>query len=247
MSIDASNPVAPFIAQALEILQTQTNAASALAEKVIHADNTAKILHEIRDERETADENILKFREFKAQICERLLAAESQIEDYIVKAGLIDTTPVDIEAATAEYKALVAQIKSMKDVVVSLAGNAEIALPPVPTPMPGVRKGASSASQGGTAVRRPRFSTIKVDGVDIFEMKGDKRVSTASVVAAHLTKELKVTVDGAKLREAIFAAAGTNDLASLNGKPIEFVFNVEVGEESKNLNIVAIPATGAGA
>lgn len=232
MSTDTSSAASPtydpFVQSALDLIKKETEQANNLADKVIHADNGLKLLHEVRDEKETTDENILKYRHAMEQMNLKVLEFQTKIEEYILANNLVDNTPVDVPAVTEEYKTIKARVKAMLSVVSSLPGGAE-AVKDI-TPVKGIPGTRASSSGGGTGVRRPRVSSVKCNGEDIFIEKDGKNVTNMTVLATHLSKELGVKVESGDLRDAMFAAAKTEDLSTLNGAPFSFSVSLKDSE-----------------
>jgi len=241
---------APFIAGAQATIVTETEAANALAEKLIHTDNAFKAIYEVRDETVTADENINKYRIYVADLEAKMEAAAKQIEDYIVAQGLVDTAPIDKDAVTAEYKAIAARVKGMVTVLSTIPGGSEV-LPQLPElkSIPGTRTGRAGA---GAGTPKLRLASITCDGTDVYQDVTDaktsevKRTVTLSILAAKLSKENSVKVEPKDLIAALFAAAGTQDMSTLAGKPVEFFFEVTSKDGvSKNYALTVTPAAKA--
>lgn len=238
------NPMASVFAAFAEQYEIVAAQANKLADQLNHAGNTTKLVHEVRDDKETTDETILKYREWYSQVNEAILKNQAAVEAHIVSAGLIDTTPVDVPTATTQYKELKTQANAMKGAIKVFPGHEDVldkltALQPVS----GVRVGTGG---GGTGIRRPRLASITVDGDEVFTTVkakdgSDKKVANFTNTAIHLGKINNVKVDSEAIRSAAFAAAGTEDLATLNGKPISF--NFSVGDN--NYAIVATPSVAS--
>jgi hypothetical protein len=204
--------------------------ANPLAEKVINAGNANALVHQYRDDADTTDEKVLAYREAMNQVNLRILDWQSEIEKYIVAAGYVSTEPVDVEAVSAEYTAFKTQIKAATSMLKNLpGGEAVIAELPELKNLPGTRQ----ASGGSTGTARPRVSevAVKAAGEDWYTAlsgKGPKdkegnetHVSNFSTLARYFSKS-ETPLDVPALHAAAFAAAGTEDLSSLHGVPIEF-------------------------
>lgn len=242
-TVAAVNPYEALITSGMDTLRSESAAYNVLAERIVHADNAVRLVHEYRDDAETEDPNIVAFRDFKEKLLANLAAAETKIETYIVDNKLVDTTPIDVAAATEQAKAKAKLVKELKTVLSNFPGGTE-ALSELPelTKLPGVRAGGSTGA-GGTGIKRPRLTSITVDGVNI-EKDGK---STTGILAAHLTKAEYVTATGGEittsfLQEHLYAAAGVSDLSTLKGRPIEFSLAVKKGEAEETLSIVAVPS-----
>ena len=226
-----------FFSEAKSQVAALIASANAVADKVVNAGNAAALVAEVRNTSD--DAQIVAFRVWLDKANNAILAKELEIDKYIVDAGMVSTEPVDVEAETANFKTLDAQIKGIVGALKSIpGGDAVVTDLPERKTLPGSRKSSTGA---GTGVKRPRISHITCDGVDVFKTTGEgadaKTQANLTVLAAHLTAETKTKVEVSDLQTALFAAAGTDDLSSLNGKPVEFVVNV--GE--RNFSIVATP------
>lgn len=242
MSFDA------LISEALNTIREQTEAGNAVADKVIHADNANKLLAEVR---ETSDDpEIVKYREFLENAYAQLAESEKKIDDYILSQGMVDTTPVDVEAETTKWKEISTTVKAMTNAIKTLPGFDETKLADIPElkSLPGTRK--ASTSSGGTGVKRPRIASIAVtypDGTttDIYETKDGVNNSNLTVLAKSLASTYKRKVEVKDLQAALFAAAGTDDLNTLDGKPVEFAYSVPKSDNpedgSYNLMVKVTP------
>lgn len=224
-----------FIEAAAAFLPSQIEEANALATKLLNANNSVGLLHEYRDSEETTDEKILAYRAYVEQADNAILAAQAKIEEYILSAGFIDTEPVDVASVTQQYKD---SAKLVTDSIKFLSNLPEAAttiekLPPL------LKVNGSRSTATGKPINRPRVIEITLDGEEVFNVDKDgKKIVTMSVLALHLSKITKVKVEGTALREAMFAAAKTTDLSSLNGTPIDFSFSVA----DKNYAVHVVPA-----
>jgi hypothetical protein len=241
-----------FVTSAVDVLTEQINSANSVADRVINAENQNKLIHEVRETNEDIPE-IVEFREWvnKAQLAiEKRTAA---IDQLIVERGLVDTAPVDVPAETENYKTVAAQVKAMLSTLKMLPGGEDAAknLPELKS-LPGVRK-SSGTSGGGTGTRRPRLSAITVDyqdgngPVDVFETKVDEQtkeshnVANLTVLSKVLSSKFKTKIEVKGLQDELFAAAKTDDLSSLDGKPVEFP--VTIPGEGDTSTIVLVTAT----
>jgi len=234
------NPFGSLIEAAKATLVTLIGENNGRANRIKSAGNVAALIADVRDNSETTDENILKYRAFFEQANNAILDAQKKVEEYIREAGLVSTGDVDVDAETAAWKAVAEQIKSARTLVKNLGGEDSLADLPEIVGIPGTRAGGS----GATGVRRPRFQEIKfsVAGSDewttVGETKGEgdeaKFVTNLTMLAGILgDKDHKV---GSKdLQEALFAAAKTEDLSTLGGTPVEFAFTV--GEKNYLVNV----------
>ena len=221
----------PMLAGAIALAEQYVTEANTHADKVIHAGNATLLLHQVRDEADTDNADILQYREAIDQINNKVLDLQKWVEAKIIEAGLVDTAPVDEDAERAAYKAARDQFKALGEMYKTLTGGTAIPVAVELKNLPGTR-----ASSSGSGTLRPRVSEVSADGVKL-QGKGPKAkdgsdtfVSNFSVLAAYLSKVADRKVEVSDLHAAAFAAAGTSDLSSLNGTPIEFVYNVEMND-----------------
>lgn len=246
-----------FINVAKVTLAEQIAEANTVADRVINADNQNKLIHEVRETSD--DETIAKFRSWFDQANARIEAEVAKINQYIVDQGLVSTAVVDVPAETQNYKDLATNIKAMQSTVKTLLGNDDekfkaLELPELKS-LPGVRKsGGSSTSGGGTGTRRPRLSAITVDYgdgnvVDVYETKPgengqpERHSATLTLLAKTLSEKFKTKVEVSSLQGELFAAANTDDLSTLEGKPVTFPVTIKgEGDTSTIVNVTATPS-----
>jgi hypothetical protein len=244
-----------FIDVAKVTLAEQIEQANATADRVINADNQNKLIHEVRETSD--DEQIAKFRNWFDQANARIEAEIKKIDQYIVDQGMVSTATVDVPTETENYKALATNIKAMQSTVKTLLGYDDekfkaLELPELKS-LPGVRKsGGSSSSGGGTGTRRPRLSAISVDYgngdvADIYETKPgengqpDRHSATLTLLGKTLSDKFKTKVEVSSLQSELFAAANTDDLSTLEGKPVTFPVTIK-GDDNTS-TIVTVTAT----
>ena len=244
MTTETTTTLSPMLAGAVALATQHVETANAAATRVINADNATALLHQVRDEIETTDENILKYRAAMDQIELKRLEFQSQIEKYITDNGLVDTEPVDVEAEKAAYREAKTQYDALKGMF-KLLTNEDLPVSVELVKLPGTRAGGT-----GSTTLRPRVSAVKVDGT-LIQGKGPKDkntkedtfVSNFSVLAAHLSKVTDRKVEVSDLHTHAFEAAGTKDLSSLNGKPFSFVYNVEMNDAENTVHTFNIEIT----
>lgn len=206
------------------------------ADRLRSAGNSAALLAEVRDEKETEDVNILDYREMREKALAEVLSWEKDIEEYIRNAGLVDAPTVDVEKETAAWKAQHSTVKNMMAVLTSLAGDDGTRELPEIKGIPG-KSGTTSGNSGGTGITRPRFQSIRysVAGSDkwteVFQVdeKDDgtrEQKTSLTILALALNKTYKSNVSASDLHGPLFEEAGTKDLKSLKGKPVAFAFSV---------------------
>ena len=237
-----------------EFLTAQIPQLNALVQRLQNADSTLKLVCEYRDSAETEDPMILAFRKFREDQLAALAAAEEKVEAHIVEAGLVDVTPVDVDAVTAEAKDIKSQIDGMLGALKAIPGGTEViaALPEI-AKIPGTRKSAGTSTGD---IRRPRLSSITVDGENISETVNGKVVSSMGVLMKHLRKLNYFTATGEEittsfLQDHLYSAAGeVKDLKARNGRPIGFSLALkqvvdgklaEDGSGDVTVYVVAVP------
>lgn len=227
-------------ATAVDLIQRH----NALVEQIsANTSDKGRLVHEIREERETTDENILKFRAFLEEIDRKREEAVAQIDAYIA-ANLMPKADGNFDEE-ATRKALAEIREEIRAAKVLLKGD-EADLPEQKN-LRGTGGGGS-----GTGGRRPRVDSIQVrvagtdEWTDVYKDQEDKnkpgttrRVTNftlaAQAVAKFAGRGTKVEVSD--LQAAAFSAAGTDDLSTLSGKPFSFVFTA--GE--KNVEVMVTP------
>lgn len=207
-----------------------------VAAQIKAAGNIGSLIADIRDTAETEDVTVLEYRAFMDKANAAILDAQAKVEKYIREAGLLPTETLDVEAATAAWKAQNDIVKAVKSVLKSLPGGEDAlnSLPEV-VGIPGTRGGNSG---GGTGIRRPRFQSIAYtvagseDWKDVqktTEKDGETvSVTNLSLLAQVLNSENKdaSNVGASDLQGALFSEAKTEDLSTLNGEPVTFAFSV---------------------
>lgn len=201
--------------------------ANALFSKVQAHENVAATIAEVR--KESDDEIVVKFREWLEKANNAIIAEEAKIDEYI-KSNLIPKgEDFDVDAVKAAHKELVKKVRGLRDVLVMVGGGENATLS-----LPGVKSISGRAvSGGGTGIRRHRLDNVTVDGKDVYAVKRDKEAGTEEHIAsfgalhAFLNKHPEVkgtgtSVELTDLHNAAYKAAGTDDFASLNGKPFKF-------------------------
>lgn len=202
-----------------------------LANRIKSAGNQNALIAEVRDSAETTDETILEYRAQMDKVNNLILGWQKDVEEYIRTSGLVDLGDIDVEAATKEWKANADTIKAAKSLLKTVGGDEAVAKLTEVVGIPGTRTGGG----GSTGQRRPRFQDIayRVAGSEdwkpVSKTEGEgadaKTVTNLTLLAQTLaTKDHKVTA--ADLQQPLFKVAGTEDLSSLEGTPVEFVFTV---------------------
>jgi len=219
-----------FVAAGAAALSELVVQANGLADKLVAAGNSQMLVHQFRNDAETEDDAILKFRQWLDAANTEILKRTEAIDAYIVEKGYVDTTPIDTEAVTTQYKTVAQQVRDMRKTLASFPG-AEDALKDVPE-----LKAAPGTGRGGantTGIMRPRFAQIlyRVAGTEEWQdaftevdKDGTKvRKTNLTILSQVLGKGVKdASVSAKDLQEAMYSAAGTKDLSA----PVEFAFGV---------------------
>ena len=231
---------AQFIDYTVQTLNAQIAEANAVADAVNSADNPAAVVAEVLKTSDAPE--IVAYRDWLDKANSAILAKMSEAEAF-AKANLIPAGDVDVEAETAKFKAQDATIKALINALSQVTGG-ETALPNLAErkTVKGVSKSGSGARAGqGEGTKRPRISKIVVDGTDVFETVGDRTVANLTTLHKWLTARYKstdVAIPSVKdMQVHLFGAAGTEDLGTLNGKPVEFALSVG----SDNLMVTVTP------
>lgn len=237
-----------FVQSSVAFLNAQIAELNQRAERIHNANNSAALIHEVRDTAETSDEQILKYRaDFEAAQAE-ILKWQTAIEQYIVRAGLVSVEPVDVAAETEAWKAQNATVKALRTALENVSKDAVTGL----TEVKGIPGSARGGSQAG--VLRPRVQRIRVQvaGQDTWtevfsekEKDGAKvQFTNMTVLAQALTKQYGQAVTAQDVQAPLFEEAKTTDLSTLNGQPVTFAFNVtnkNDGDKSVNLIVEVTP------
>lgn len=222
---DNSAMVAAVLAELAESVKEQNT----LADRIIAAGNTESLVHEYREDVETDDENILKFRAFKEELSNRILAAEAQIDAYIGEKYVKAAQDFDVDAARETWKDANTKVKAAMSLVTGILGGT------IPEDFPEVKKipgtrGASAGSQTGTRRLRLQEISFRVAGTEDWTKVGrndDEKGWTTNLTLLGQTLSTKEhKVGSADFQRPLFDAAGTEDLSTLEGKPVEFAFAV---------------------
>lgn len=232
-------PTDPFTTSGRAQFSVFAEQANALHARVQAAENVNATIAEVRNTSD--DPRIVAFREWKAQADAAILAKENEI-DAIIKAELVSVEPIDLEKIKAEHKSIVTKARDLEKALKSVVGEAAV----VNLPTLKSLSGRAVSASGGSGGKRPRIQSIVVDGVEVYEEVEDKdkagnKLGTKSHVASFTVlarwmgskEQTGVKVDVSSLQQACFAAAKTDDLSSLDGKPVSFPYTVSVEKEGK--------------
>jgi len=244
-----------FIAQGVQLLNQQIEAANVLAEAGQRAEQTGKLVFEIRDAEDTQDQKIKAYQTKREKALKEMAKWEADIEDYIrqnyEQFNGASAEAYDPEKTAIDYKALADTIKGTMKALEQLNGGALEGVTELKS-LPGTRRASGNSGQSG--IKRPRFETVQVREAGKTEWQlaqMDKRdpktgekvgvTSNLSAAAALISKDSGKKVTAGDLQGPLFEQAkkdhGTQDLDTLLGKEIVFVVNYG----DKNYEIQAIP------
>lgn len=229
----------PVLAMIRTTLSAQVAEANALGDKISASkQGTGGLVHQLRETDDTDDEVILKFRARKEKVLAALLADEAKTDEHIKVTYLQSPDSFDVDAATAEFKSLKDAVKAGQAYARTAPGFTDAYLTSLPT-IKGVR-GASSGGGSGTGGKRPRLESVSINGHQVERTNDDGTVTANfTLAAAWLQADAggETKVKPSDLHAACFAAAGTDDLSTLNGKAVDFSFSAG----DKNYSIVVVP------
>ena len=212
-----------FAAVALEQYAPTAEQANGIAAQLNAAGNVLKLVHEVRENSE--DPKLVAFREYRENVLKALADAETEAETHIRDAGLVNVEPVDVEALSKEYATLADQANAVRGTIVKIFGEDAVKEWPNLVKPDGMRKAGAA-----TGTPKPRWQSITVGGKEIFTETVKDGVTTRAVTLTALSQWMTTqlprgqAVDSSKLRDEVFVAAGTKDISTLNGRPVEMVF-----------------------
>lgn len=221
----------------------QINKANAIAEEVRDSRvNVGKVVHEIRTDPETEIEWVKEFQEWLAK-ANAAIEAKTKAIDERIKAEKVKASEMSDEVYEAK-KAEYATLKKGATDAQKLAANLPGYDPAVFADLPALLTLSGGTSGAATGTKRPRLSNLTVNGEEVFVLKdvkdSDEKVKsyTFTAAAAHISKDSGVKVQPSDLSAAAFAAAGTDDLSTVND--VEFNYSAN----GKEYSITAVPAQG---
>lgn len=188
------------------------------------------------------DANIVKWREAdkagRAKIAEAIAKLDAQREAVAEYAKTLLPTAAegfDIEARTKAFIAERAAANTLRKALLTLVHNDQERLTRL-LDAAGVveivslgKDSTGGKAKGATGIRRPRITAATVNGETLAD--GNGKVSV-SFIASHLG------IDGDVIRKAMFTAAGTEDLSSLDAGT-EVAFTVHKGDDAFDIVVTA--------
>lgn len=223
-----------------------TNEANAKAEAIGAATtDRTKLVHEIRTEETPRDETVAAFQNWYEEANARIEAEVAKIDKHIAETYLKAVSEEEVDALKVAYKDLKDKaVTARKYFLAAIPGATEEDLKDVPD-LKNLR-GGNSGQGGGTGAKRPRVQSLaySLDNGKTYtdvskpgkNSKGEDVVTTNFTVLAGALKDAKVgKVEVKDLQAAAFAAAGTDDFSTLDGKVFEFV--TTVGEQNVTVKV----------
>lgn len=216
-------------------LQEKIGPVNELSEKVKSAAKVSgRVVSDIRNDEAKGDEFpwLKEYQEWEDEV-NTLLSQKREEVNARIKAEIIGggEDGFDVDAATEELKAKVAEIKTELKALKTLdeSRHDEVAAT--------LKAVSVRQSSGAGDTKRPRLKEAYVDGEQVADENG--KVSFTSL-AKYLSKKSGATVAGSDLQQAAFTAAGTDVLADVSGEDV--VFEFAVSEDGAEYSIQVVPA-----
>ena len=221
-------------------LTSATEQANGVADKILAATtDRTKVVHEIRTNTETTDETVRKFQQWYEQANAKIEEQVAAIDEYI-KANLVQSEDVDVDALKEQYKTLKEQVTAARKFAETVPGFSADALANVPE-LKSLRGGTSGGGTGGKRPRVERLSFSQNSEGPWTEVDKDGKTNF-TLMAQRLSKEIGSKVEVKDLQAAAFESAGTDDLSSLDGKVFTFAHSVGEGDKAKTYFVKVQPA-----
>jgi hypothetical protein len=213
----------------LDHIRSIFDQANTEATVVLAASNEGQMVHNIRDENETDDKNILTYRKRIEQLDALREDAVRKIDGYIRENLLPKSDASDVEGARERYNTLKTRALGGLDLLGITVSDLPEDFPKLRT----LRGGNVSEGTKGQPKPRVRLVTFKdksgntVEAVKETEKDGKTvRTSNFTTAAQMISKVYGGKVEATDLSAATFEAAGTQDLKSVPGR--EFTFSTSV-------------------
>lgn len=206
---------------AVQMYADQVTAANAIAQEVsASSGGVNRQIKDIRDDEETTDANILKYREARDALMQRAAEMREKIEAYIIERdGLAAMSDETRKEKQDEYKALRQSATAARKLLELQPGYDETWLADVPELLnfSTGKPAGQRASSGGSF--RPRLASATVNGEDVSK---DGKVTFTILAATLSTKDHKV--GPRDLQEAALKEANAEDFSSV--RDVDFVYSV---------------------
>lgn len=223
-----SDMFAAMVETSKDRLSTIHTTYTALVQRIKGSQNPNALVHEIRDASDASDEIVKQFQAYRESLLTSLREAEAKVEEHI-RANLMPTdgSVVDTEALTAEAKALRDEFNQIVSLVSTLVADEEArnAFKEAVPALEKLPRSPKDGSEAATGQLRLRLASITVRGTDP-ESDPVNVGSTCTNAAKALSAAYATTIQVTDLTHQIVQAAGTSNMASLNGKPFEFASTI---------------------
>jgi hypothetical protein len=175
------------------------------------------------------DDQIVAFREWRAKVQAQIDAALATIEAKTAEVreyaeSNLDASDVDPEALKKTYLDARAEATKMRAGLVGFFGEEAVAKIVEAEGIEEITNLRGTNRKGATGIKRPRLESATVNGEAV---EKDGKVSF-TLLGQHVSKHFG-KVSGNDLKDAAFAAAGTNDLSTVN-EPVNYSFTLSDGK-----------------
>lgn len=192
--------------------------------------NVGKVVHEIRKDETTEDETVKAYQVWEAKALASMEAKRKAIDEYI-KTNLVKTSAMSdevFEAKKTEYSEAKKTVNNTRKMAALLPGYSDEIFADLPALQ--TLSGGTSSNATGSGPKRPRLASLTIDGKDVFVTKkdddgNDVKSYTFTAAANYLSGISGHKVAPTDLSAAAFAAAGSDDLSTVND--VEFNYSVE--------------------
>lgn len=208
------------IAPVIELFRSTAREANELAERIIQARKSpdAAVDHVLST---SDDSKIIEWRALDSEYRAEIARLQAEVDDNRNKARqyaaqFVGDATFDMDEARKSFTELREKATAMRrtigvfagadslDAIVEAYGISEIV---------SLKGSGGQKTAGATGVRRPRLASVTFDGAVV---EDDKGKTSFTVLKSFLGKHVGA-VDIDTVRKAVFAAAGTDDLSSLEG------------------------------
>lgn len=178
----------------------------------------------------STDDQVVAFREWRskveAQIAEaqaRIDAKTAEVREYI--EAHLDASDTDPEAVKARYLEARQDATKMRSGLVGFFGDEAVAALMEAEKIEEITNLRGTNRKGATGIKRPRLESATVNGEAVSK---DGKVSF-TLLGQYVSKTFG-KASGNDLKDAAFAAAGTNDLSTVT-EPVNYTFTLADGKQ----------------
>lgn len=215
------NELAPMFNTVVERAIAAANQANEYARQLKNVESPEKLAHDLILTAETDDPEVLRYRTWLEDQESKLEAAYQKMTNYLKENNKLDTSDIDVDATKLNLKNAKDEVKNVSTVLSTLISD-EAELNFYLAKIPAVVATRTNNTNSSTGVKRYRWNSIKVDGVEY---------STLSEVAKAL--ETSVT----DITKQLVSAVGTEDLRSVEK------IDVSISANEKNYSFLGFPNT----